>query len=458
MSHNQHEANMPIPTADHALPAPGQDAAHTPPPVAHHEEGPRLDLKPMGTGTVLLLAVAFAGLLGAMFAIGYFPDAHRQKEVNETARRAASAKPVVAATQPWRPKAETALSLPATAKAYQQTSIYPRANGFLKTLKVDIGDRVKEGQLLAELDIPDVEAQLLAARAGLENARSARISAKDSYDLAETTYNRYQSIYKTGAITKQELDEKQTAFLTAKSALAQADANIKSDEADIDRLTTLVGFAKIYAPFPGVVSVRNFDVGALLSNTSTTELFRVEQTDMLRVTVDVPYAYVDQVKLGSRATLQVRNFPNRDFNGKVGRTAGAVDPATRTMRVEADIPNPDGTLLPGMYGTIAFQLEGVQPPLRIPTAALVFGPEGTQVARIGSDNKISFGKIVVGRDFGQEMEVLSGMELGDRIVANPGERMANGLEVEVAEKKTVDKRDTPAAPPAKPETASASSR
>lgn len=409
------------------LPAPSEAAAE------HHGEGEvDLNIKPLGVFPMIALWVVFVGLLAGLFFVGYWPSARREKEIVARAMRAADARPIVSTTRPARAKSLPALELPGSTHAFQQTLLYPRANGYLKSRLVDIGDRVKAGQLLAEIDIPDVQAQLSGAKANLETANSAVAQAKDQFELAQATYNRYKDTLKQGAVSRQEADERQTAYLAAKSALEGAIGAVRADQAEISRLETLVGFSKIFAPFDGVVASRNYDVGALLSSTATgpgNEMFRIAQTDVLRVQVDVPQAYISQIKVGAPAAFILRNYPNHPFPGKIARSSDAVDPSTRTVRIEADFENPDALLLPGMYGQCQLSLAVQQTPLVVPTSALVFSSAGMRVATVGSDNKLAFVNVTLGRDYGTEVEILNGLTGSESVVTNPGERLEAGLAV-----------------------------
>lgn len=402
----------------------------------HGEGEVQLNLKPLGWLPMIVIALVFLGLLVGLFVLGQVPETARKEEAEKRAKDQTDARPIVATTRPYRAKEIPDLSLPASTKAFQETLLYPRANGYLKTRKVDIGDRVKAGDLLAEIDIPDTEAQLAAAKATLETANASLKSVQDQYELAEATFKRYQDVFAKGSISRQDLEERQTAFVQAKSSLEGAKGNVRADEAEVNRLQTLTNFSKIYAPFDGVVSSRNYDVGALLTagtQAAGAEMFKISQTDVLRVQVDVPQAYIDQVKVGNEAALIVRNYPNHPFKGKVARSADAVDQQTRTVRVEADFQNPDGKLLPGMYGNIEISLTHREMPLLIPTSALVYNSQGMRVATVTPDSKLAFAKIALGRDWGTEVEVVSGLKGDENIVSNPGEKLADGLEVKVVD-------------------------
>jgi RND family efflux transporter MFP subunit len=409
--------------------AAADSSAHAPP----HEENPiPTDLPRFGSITIGLMTLVGVVLLGVLFVVGYLPHRHRIADANRIAAEAQD-KPVVDVVLPKRVSTAGNLILPGDARAFQETSLYPRANGYLKRLLVDIGDRVKEGQLLAEIDTPELNAQLNEARAAQEQASANLNKAQADLTLSESTLNRYENLSKTpGAVTPQDVDEKRAQFNQAKHAFEAGRASVGASAAAVQRLADLQSFEKITAPFAGVISARNYDVGALLTAGSTgKELFRLVQSDTLRVFINVPQAYATGVKLGQEAGFEVRNLPGRKFAGKVARTSGAVDPSNRTLRVEVQVDNKEGALWAGMYGTVTLPILRDQPPLIVPSSALLFQSQGTQVAVI-QDNKVRMKTINVGRDLGQELEVTGGLGESDQVVANPGERLAEGVEVEVA--------------------------
>lgn len=425
------------PPADETRPydGPGHDHGHAVPNTGNNHEGPKMDLKPIETGKVVLFAVIFFVLFAALFVVGFLPRHHAQAQADNEVAEQADAKPVVGVARPKPPAKYPTLEVPGDAQAFQSTSIYPRASGYLKRRLVDIGDVVKEGQLLAEIDAPEVQAQLAAAQAAVQNAKAAEQKAKDDFELSEATYRRYENFAKTGGVTQQQLDEKQAAFTSAKSTYAGAQASVRAGQAEVDRLTALTGFTQVTAPFAGTITTRGYDVGALLTanNNSGRELFQIQQVDVLRVFVDVPQSYATLMKIGEPVKLSVSNFPGEPFEGFVARTSGAINQATRTMRVEADFPNKEGRLYPGMYGTLKYEVKQKGQDLTIPSSALVFGPEGMRVAVIGEDDKVKFTPITVAADLGTEVQVSQGLKGGERIVSNPGERLIDGLEVKVVE-------------------------
>jgi RND family efflux transporter MFP subunit len=298
---------------------------------------------------------------------------------------------------------------------------------------------VKAGQLMAEIDIPEIDAELNESRAQLQQIKTNVAKAQADYDLAQSTWNRYDSLARTGngAVTEQDLAEKLAAFNQAKAALDSARAAVTASEAAVQRLMDMQSFAKVTAPFGGIVSARNYDIGALLSPTNAgdgKEMFRLTQADTLRVFVNVPQSYASSVKLGQPAGFTVRNFPGKVFEGKVTRTTGAIDPNTRTLRMQVDIPNPDLTLWAGMYGQVKLAITPDHPPLIVPTSAMMFKPDGTIIA-VAEGNRVHLKKVTLGRDFGTELEVVDGLNDNDKVVSNPGERLSEGIEVQVLERK-----------------------
>jgi RND family efflux transporter MFP subunit len=397
------------------------------------------DLPEVGGLGVVLIAVVVLALFGGLFLLGWMPHEKQQAEARQEAKEAAETKPIVDVTRPKPSNAAVDLVLPGDVQANQTTAIYARTNGYLKPLPpgIDIGARVKAGQLIAEIATPEVDAELEQARASLEQANVNVGRATNEYNFNKGTFERYEGLSKTGGVTQQQLDEKRSAFNIATSSLKAAQASVLAANAAVKRLTELQGFEKVTAPFDGEITARNYDAGALISVSNTAagkELFRVEQTDTLRVFVSVPQGYATDVKPGQEADLVVRNYPGQAFKGKVARTAGAIDLATRTLRVEVDVPNGDHKLFPGMYGQIRFKIPQAKPALRLPTSAFVFGTDGMRVTVLEGD-KVHYRPVVVGRDFGSEAEVASGVSADEQVVTNPGEHLADGMEVAVAKPK-----------------------
>lgn len=401
--------------------------------AAHHDEQLiPTDLPKPGNITIAIVAVVFVLLLAALFVIGWIPHHHRAEEARADAQERQTGVPVVTIARPKSSAATKDVVLPADVRPNQETAIFPRASGYLKTLKVDLGDRVEAGQLMAEIDTPEVDAQLAESKATLEQSKAAVGKAAEDMDLAKRTFERFQDLVNrdTGGVTQQELDEKRSAYNQSVASVNAAKATVVANEAAVQRLTVLQGFEKVTAPFAGIVSARNFDVGALLSNNGNKELFRIVQSDPMRVFVNVPQTYATQVRNGNPAHLTVRNYPGRKFEGTVARWAGAIDPNTRTLPVELHFPNPDGALVAGMYGEVRLGVTEDQPLLTIPTSALVFNAEGLRVAVV-TDGKTHFKPINVGRDLGTEIEITSGLSADDQVVTNPGTRIGEGSPVQI---------------------------
>lgn len=399
----------------------------------HEDEVPR-DLPPVKPLKVIIIAAVLVVLLVVLFLLGYIPHRRRIAKLEAQSKRVQDAKPTVEVIHPKRTDAPIHLTLPGNAVPLQQTSLYPRANGYLKALYADIGDHVKQGQLLAEISTPEIDAQLVAAQANVQQQEANVTNAQTNYDLADATLKRYKGLFDTGGVTQQQLDEKQNAFNQAKGALDGARAAVASAQAEVQRLTALVGFEKIFAPFDGTVTARNFDVGALLNPTNTSpgqQLFDVERTDVLRVFISVPQVYATEIRTGQGAELTVRNYPRQPFHGEVARSAGALDPRTRTLRLQVNFPNPGGKLLGGMYGEVGLEVPRQTAELTIPTSAMIFNAEGTRVAVVDGQKTVHLRTITLGRDFGTEVEVADGLKGDEQIVANPGERLADDVEVQV---------------------------
>jgi RND family efflux transporter MFP subunit len=406
-------------------------------PHPHHEElhahvDMPTDLPKVRTWGVALAGMVVVAAMGGLFVLGWVPRQHRLADLHEQTAGGAGGvddRPNVEVTRPKRSASAVDLVLPADARANQETAIFARANGYLKRFTVDIGDQVKAGQLLAEIDAPDVDAELVQAKASVGQAKANVVKAQDDLELARTTFERYKGFGKTGGVSQQEIDEKRAAVAQAQSALEAFKASVAAAEATVQRLAALQGFEKVYAPFAGTVTARNMDVGALVSAGQTMPLFRIADTDVLRVYVNVPQSYVQSVQPGQKVALTVRNYPGREFEGVVARTTGALDPATRTLRYEVDVPNKDGVLLAGMYGEVRIKAKQDEPPMVVPTSAVVFDAGGTKVWVV-EDGKVYQKRVDVGRDFGTEIEVSNGLSGKEQVVTNPGERLADGVEVE----------------------------
>jgi RND family efflux transporter MFP subunit len=312
------------------------------------------------------------------------------------------------------------LVLPGTLQGYVQSPVSARASGYLHRWTKDIGSRVKKGELLAEIDTPEIDQQLSQAIAAREQTAS-------SMALAQSTVERWEALRKKDAVSQQELEERRSAFAQARANLAAADANV-------ERLRQLEGFKRIVAPFSGVITRRNVDVGDLIDAGGGTgrTLFVLTQTDPLRIYVNVPQSYAQMVKPGQPVKVTQPELPGQVFNGEVARTAAAIDTATRTMQIEIALPNRDDVLLPGAYVQVAMPLQG-NTTLIMSTNALMFRSEGVQVAVVDQSGRVHLRPVRIGRNFGQTVEVIEGVTASDRLVLNPSDSLAEGDQVEVAQ-------------------------
>lgn len=357
----------------------------------------------------------FGALLVALFVIGWLPrflgDRRNRRDIAALQQSA----PLVGTVKPRRAPDAGTLTLPGNAKAFEETALFPRVSGYLKRRLADIGDHVTKDQLLAEIDAPEIDAQLNQAKAGV-------VRAESDLALARSTLARYEGFAKSGGVTRQVLDERQGAAHQAEAALAAA-------EAEVQRLSDLQAFERISAPFSGTVTARNYDSGALLSASSTVPIFMLQRADIIRVYAAVPQSFSGDVHAGQPASFSVSNYPGRTFAGEVARTAAAIDPATRTLYTEVDVPNADGALLPGMYGQVAFVLTR-EAPLLVPTSAVIFDAQGTRIATV-QDGKTHFIPVTLGRDFGVDIEALQGVRGDEDIITTPGQTIIEGRPVEM---------------------------
>jgi len=324
----------------------------------------------------------------------------QQRFTNEESQLAVN---VVSAQRDGKPQD---LILPGTFQAFKQTTIYPRSNGYVKDWKVDIGDDVKEGQLLAEIETPDLDQQVAQAKA--------------NYELAKVTADRWRDLVQKKVVSNQEYDQNEKAF--------------EASRANYEQLQKLQGFEQIVAPFSGKISARFIDFGTLVtagsSSITGTALFSIVQSDPLRVYVYVPQENAPSIHEGLPAKILLDEFPGQEFDGRVTRTAGALDPQSRTMQVEVQVPNHDGKLYAGMYGQVKFLLVDENAPIVVPANAFVFRTEGPQVATIDSEDRIHWQNIRVGRDFGDRIEILDGLKENTKVVMNPTDDLREGIQVE----------------------------
>ena len=399
--------------------------------TVEHEQLDLKNLPRISTWAMLLIGLIVVAMFAGLFMLGYIPYRQRMERLAAEAKEARDTVATVEVMNPEPQPKITQFMLPGDVRAYQETAMYPRALGYLKAQYADIGDVVKAGQLLAEIDSPDLDAQIGRAQAALSTAKADLAKAESDRALAQSTLDRYEQFAKEGGVTKQQLEERQSAMRQTTAAVAAAEAAIVSGQSEVTRITKLQQFEKIIAPFAGKITARGYDIGALLSQDTSSKgppMFSLAEIDTLRVYVDVPQAYVTMLHEGQDATLEVRNYPDRRFTGKVTRSTGEVNAMSRTVRFEIDYDNADGLLLPGMYAQVRFQIDQPKPSVTVASSALVFTPTGISVGVV-RDNKAHFQPVSIGRDFGATVEIIDGVTADDLVVTNPGERLTEGAPV-----------------------------
>jgi len=360
---------------------------------------------------VLALVIIAIGL-----AIGFWPRwTTRRILAQETKELAVTS---VAVVSPAPGQSNLGVPLPAEVQAFVEAPIYARASGYLKRWLVDIGATVKTGQLLAEIDTPEVDQQLAQARAEVAQHQAA-------LDLAKITAARWTDLLKTASVSQQETAEKQ-------SDLELKKANLDGAQANLHRLEDMKTFASVVAPFDGTITTRQTDVGQLIAAGSGRELFRLAQLNPLRVYVRVPQTLSLAIAPGQKAELILDQFPGRKIGAKVVRTAGAIEPGSRTLLTELEADNARGEILAGSYAQVRFTDSGAAPTLTLSANTLLFRAEGIRVGVVNADNKVELRAVKLGRDFGQTVEILEGVGAGDRVIINPPDSLANGLVVRVA--------------------------
>jgi RND family efflux transporter MFP subunit len=376
--------------------------------------------------------MALVALVGAVVA-GTLPRLREERAVNAQAAAVASRAPRVTVAVAQSADGDSERVLPGNSLPLLDAALFARTTGYVKERHVDIGDRVEKGQLLAEIAAPDVDAQLAQAQGALAQARANLPLAEAQNALARITLSRDEKAGPGTTVTFEQIDKDEAAVRTTAAQVEATRASIVLNEAAVQRFTVLQGFQKIIAPFPGVITARNIDAGDLVtadSSTTTHELFHIMRTDVLRVWVNVPQLFATGIQVGQSAVVYQRDDPSRQFAGKVTRTADALDPSTRTLLTEVQVSNPDNALRPGMYLQVKFVFHRVSPSIRIPAAAVVVRDGPRTVGVLDSDNVVHYRTVQLGRDFGDVIEVLSGLNAGDTVVVHPGDDIPEGTVVE----------------------------
>jgi RND family efflux transporter MFP subunit len=378
--------------------------------------------------------VVVAVVLLLAFLIVYLRKSHAEHVLAHEAKDNASALPAVDVVQVHDASAGGALTLPGETAAWYESTIYARVDGYVAKWFVDIGDHVKNGQVLATIDTPELDAELAASKAKLRVAQAqVRVKQADA-QFAASTYLRWRDSPK-GVVSEQEREDKKAGDASAAAQLESARAQVSLDQADVDRLTAFEQFKRVTAPYAGTITERRIDIGNLVtagSGSSTTLLYRMSKDDPIRVFVDVPQSAADDLmKDGVAAQITANDLPGQTITGKITRTSGAVDPKSRTFRAEVDIPNSDNRLVPGLYVQVSFQLQNGSMS-QVPAAALVFSAAGPKVAIVDPDGKVRFQAVTIGRDDGDKVELSSGVSDGQRLVLNISNQISEGQKVRIS--------------------------
>jgi len=378
--------------------------------------------------------IAVAVVLLLAFLVVYVTKWHSERGLAHDTRTGATSLPAVDVVVVRGGAAAASLTLPGETAAWYESTIYARVSGYVAKWYVDIGDQVKNGQLLALIDTPELDAELLAAKAKLQVSQ-AQVKVKEAdAAFAASTYARWRDSPK-GVVSEQEREDKKAGDSAALAQLEAARAQVNSDQADVDRLTAFEQFKRVTAPYAGTIVERRIDIGNLVtagSSNSTTPLYRIAQDDPIRVFVDLPQsAAPDLMKVGVPATISTNDLSGHTIPGHITRTSDAIDPKARTFRAELDIPNPDRRLIPGLYVQVGFQLQnsGMS---QVPAAALVFSAAGPKVAVVEGDGAIRFQPVTIGRDDGDKVELSAGVTDGERLVLNISNQIVAGEKVRVS--------------------------
>jgi len=408
-----------------------QDAAGSPSVEAHASEDLGFALPPPSrtsrTGVIVVLAILLGG--GLAFGLSQRGKAHERAALPTPTSRATH----VQVIKPKLLDSDHALALPGTVRALEQTKLFPRVTGYVRRWLVDIGDKVTAGQLLVEIDTPDLDAQLAQARAQLGQAQAAVKQVTAQRDFSRSNTQRFESLADQKLVSKSQVEQTQAQASTDEANLTAAQANVTAQQANVRRLVETQAFARVVAPFPGTITTRTVERGDLVTEGTGTVLYTLVAIDPIRVFIEVPQTVAPSVRTGVEVAVVCREFPGRKFPGKVTRSAGALDPDLHTMTTEVQVPNPDGTLLPGMYVQAELTLPVPHRVVEIPATALYSDAQGLRVAVVDGQQKTHFAPITIERDTGATLQIATGLGGDERVVkiAVPG--LAEGDPLEVGE-------------------------
>jgi RND family efflux transporter MFP subunit len=389
--------------------------------------------KPRRTPLLKLFLFTGAVSLIVMAVYGIMTRAATTESLQEQTNQA-SAELMVSVVRPEKGPATISLDLPGQTQAYVQAPVFAQTTGYVKKWYFDIGSHVRAGDVLAEIDTPQVDQQFNQAKATLKQAQSA-------LDLSRVTYQRNRDLFQRKVLAQQDFD-------TSEDNFRENEASVNSDEAAVLRLQALEDFRQVKAPFEGIVTVRNTDIGGMVNSGTGNPLFTVARIKPLRVYINVPEGMAPDVTVGDRAELKFNEIPERAFAGEVVRTAGAIDPTSRTLLTEVNVPNENGQLFPGAYVQVHLSTGGNRQSLLLPANAVLYRSEGAILAVVGSDNKVALKKIKIGKDLGTHLEITQGLSPVDRVIINPSDSLATGQTVRIRPSQN-EKKQATATPEAK---------
>lgn len=389
---------------------------------------------------VFIVGAAIAALV-VLFLVGFLPKLLGRHELEKESSAEAGALPRVEVIQPKVLSSDRAMVLPGTAQPLEDTVLYPRVAGYVKKWNVDLGDDVKEGDVLMEIDTPELDAQLEQGRAQLAEAEASVIRAKSAVSVSTTMAERYKTLAPAGIASQQDFDQRQGQADVDAASVGVATANVAAAQANLRRLQQTKGFTKVVAPFSGRVVQRFVERGMLVNAGTTNPLYRIQNTDPIRVFINVPQDVAPSVKTGAQAVVTVREFAGKEFRGQVSRSAGSLDEVSRTMTTEVRVPNPEHELLSGMYVQVALNLPVPHRLLEVPATALYTDSKGTRVAVVDAQNTVSMKRVVIERDMGSALQISTGLNGDERVVKLASSALDDGTKVEIIQ---------PAAPKVEP--------
>ena len=401
-----------------------------------------------GMRPLLTFFAVLACIVAATIVAGLLPRLTHQKGMLAASEIVREQKPIVIASPARLAPSKDSIDLPGDLQAMVESPIFARADGYLKSRKVDIGDRVKAGQLMAEIETPELDQQIAQSRATLAQSQAALKEldaditlSRANLNLSQVTLDRWAHLSTKGAVAKQDLDQKQADFDVKKAqteravaSLATAQETVHASDANVKRLEEMKGFASVAAPFDGIVTARNVDIGTLINAGNagvSKEMFRVARITPLRIFVNVPQTYVEEIHNGQTAELRVQERPGQIFPARITNISNSLDATSRAMLVILETPNPTGALYPGMYAQVLFAAAKSKPRLRVPGDTVMLTPNGPRLAVVGADHVVHFRNVTLGEDLGSEVEILSGLQPGELVVSNPSDSVQEGVSVEV---------------------------